>query len=89
MPAPKIAENTTSSSSVKAIEFSIENTPSRPPWTTFTGVLEARRDSVIGKRIIQMDPKATDGKHKDHTPAEEWVRGLWTAPADWSEVERY
>jgi len=88
MPAPKIVENTTSSSSVKVIEFSADTTPSRPPWTTFTGVLEARRDSVIGKRIIQMDPKATEGKHKDHTPAE-WVRGVWTAPDNWSEIERY
>ena len=89
MPAPKIAENTASSSSVKVIEFNIDTTPSQPPWTTFTGILEARRDSVIGKRIIQMDPKATEGKHKEHKPAEEWVRGLWTAPENWSEIERY
>jgi len=36
-------------------------TPSRPPWTTFTGILEARRDSPVGKRILAMDPNAIDG----------------------------
>ena len=87
MPSPKIVENTTPSSA-KVIEFSADTTPSRPPWTSFTGVLEARRDSVIGKRIIKMDPKATEGKDKTHTPSE-WVRGLWTAPDNWSEIERY
>jgi hypothetical protein len=63
-------------------------TPSQPPWTSFTGILEARRDSVIGKRILAMDPKATDGKHKHHT-ASEWVRGIWTAPTNWSEIPSY
>jgi hypothetical protein len=67
---------------------STDSTPSQPPWTTFSGILEARRDSVVGKRIIKMDPNATEGKHKDHTPAE-WVRGIWTAPENWSEIERY
>jgi hypothetical protein len=63
-------------------------TPSQPPWTTFTGILEARRDSVVGKRILAMDPKATEGKHKHHT-ASEWVRGVWTAPENWNEIENY
>jgi len=83
------------------IEYSILNTPSTPPWTTFTGVLEAHRESVIGKRIIAMDPKATDGmriKEEYHPYPErtflaykpkEWVRGVWTAPKDWSEIPSY
>jgi len=73
-------------------------TPSRPPWTTFTGILEARRDSPVGKRILAMDPNAIDGSKaseedlkKMHKRAEEekkeWVRGLWTAPQDWKGIE--
>ena len=83
------------------IEYSVRNTPSTPPWTTFSGVLEARRDSVIGKRIAAMDTNATDGmriKTDDHYDPErtflaykpkEWVRGVWTAPKDWSEIPSY
>jgi hypothetical protein len=83
------------------IEYSIRNTPSTPPWTTFTGVLEARRDSVVGERIIAMDPKATLGlrnKTDDHYEPErtyvtydpkEWVRGIWTAPTNWNEIPSY
>lgn len=88
----------------------LDSTPSLPPWTTFTGVLEARRDSAVGKRIAATDPTATDGRreHLDHVAMKEykmnnpevdeeklptlyespsaWIRGLWTAPEDWTEL---
>ena len=61
----------------------IVDTPSRPPWSTWTGILEVRRDSVYGKRIIEMDPSATDGKHPRCEGKEsEWVRGIWYPPAN-------
>lgn len=67
-----------------------DSTPSRPPWTTFTGVLEARRDSVVGQRILQMDPKAIDGKHTyDGRNKTEWVRGIWFAPTNWNEIPNF
>jgi hypothetical protein len=77
---------------------STDCTPSRPPWTTFTGILEARRDSPVGKRILAMDPKAIDGAsasdedlkkmHKRSDEAKkEWVRGVWFAPEDWKGIE--
>lgn len=73
-------------------------TPSSPPWTTFTGVLEARRDSPVGKRILATDPNAIDGAsaseedlkkmHKRSDEAKkEWVRGIWMAPENWKGIE--
>ena len=73
-------------------------TPSRPPWTTWTGILEARLDSPVGKRILAMDPNAINGSkaseedlkkmHKRSDEAKkEWVRGIWTAPEDWKGIE--
>lgn len=67
-----------------------DSTPSRPPWTTFTGTLEARRDSVVGQRILQMDPKAIDGKHTfDGRNKAEWVRGIWFSPSNWNEIPKF
>jgi hypothetical protein len=66
----------------KPLTFIID-TPSRPPWSTWTGILEVRRDSAYGKRIVEMDSTATDGKHPRCEGTEsEWVRGIWYAPAE-------
>jgi len=75
-----------------------DSTPSRPPWTTFTGILEARRDSVVGQRILQMDAKVktvnkpvielnSDGESIKKN--EEWVRGIWFAPSNWNEIPNF
>ena len=67
----------------------IVGTPSQPPWTTWTGILEVRRDSAYGKRIVEMDSSATDGMHPRCEGKEsEWVRGIWYAPADWNEIPK-
>ena len=63
----------------------VDCTPSTPPWTTFTGILEARRDSPVGKRILAKDPNATEGVYPDRNQAE-WVRGIWTAPTEWTQT---
>ena len=75
-------------------------TPSRPPWTTWSGILEAPRDSPVGKRILATDPNAIDGEtasedqlKKMHDRPEaakkKWVRGVWMAPENWKEIEAY
>lgn len=75
-------------------------TPSQPPWTTWCGILEARRDSPVGKRILATDPDAIDGataspdkleKMHERPPAEkkEWVRGLWIAPENWKDFPEF
>jgi len=75
-------------------------TPSQPPWTTWSGLLEARRDSPVGKRILATDPDAIDGEtaspeqlEKMHDRPEAakkgWVRGLWVAPENWKEFPEF
>jgi hypothetical protein len=76
----------------------IDATPSQPPWTTWSGTLEARRDSPVGKRILATDPNVIDGEtaseeqlKKMHTRPDadkkDWVRGIWMAPENWNGVE--
>jgi len=78
----------------------IDATPSQPPWTTWSGILEARRDSPVGKRILATDPNAIDGEtaseeqlkkmhNRPDAAKKEWVRGIWIAPEDWKEIEAF
>jgi len=57
---------------------SVDSTPSLPPWTTWNGILECRRDSKEGKRILEMNVKTADPLLSGHSK-EEWVRGIWIA----------
>ena len=54
----------------------IDATPSRPPWTTWSGVLECHKDSLEAKKLIKVGPALKRG--------DDWVRGIWMAPAEWS-----
>jgi len=78
----------------------IDATPSQPPWTTWSGILEARRDSPVGKRILATDPNAIDGEtaseeqlkkmhNRPDAAKKEWVRGIWMAPENWKEIEAF
>jgi hypothetical protein len=52
--------------------------PSSPPWTTWSGLIQAKRDSEIGIKLAKMDCNATDGlvnKIKDSS----LILGMWTA----------
>jgi hypothetical protein len=73
------------------------HTPQTPPYTTWNGVLEVPKESVIGKYLQKMDsdckaPQMEDPKDKTQmitVPGKEHlIRGKWIAPQDWSVISR-
>jgi len=48
-----------------------EHVPSSPPWTTFSGLLEADIESEVGRKLLAMDSNCLIKGSK--------VRGLWTS----------
>jgi hypothetical protein len=39
----------------------VQTVPVRPPWTNFSGLIQAPKDSEEGKKLLEMDPNAEDG----------------------------
>ena len=52
-----------------------ETIPASPPWTTWNGLMECKKDSKFGQWLMEMDPHYQE-RLKD---TKVFVKGLWTA----------